>query len=160
MEASINGTNSLTPDVAIRMLQEEQAASSRMPVTKTIITGDILQNYNPSPIIIVVICIAVVICIWLIYIIFLVPSIDGKWYDMDFPDKVFIVNSSIFTDKIRFTSLSTKKVYTGKIQHNMITIPEMIDDKLVWDYNNKIICYSNSKTEKIKLVLVRHTTKL
>ncbi len=117
--------------------------SKRLDEKKTILQKYIYNNANPSPLLIIGIVVSVVFCLWVIYVVFLKPTIDGEWRD-EYGNKVNMCHNQL-TGKIK-VYMNGKYGGTGVVIDNYVKYGQLIG---IWDYNNEIIFVGGTRLRRI-----------
>jgi len=131
----------VSPSDVVPMIKYDQARQEDIKKAlfneeqQTILRAERLQKYiydnaNPSPVLVICIVIGVIFLIWLLYILFLKPSLTGEWYDEK--DRKYILCHSKITGDLSVNG-STKGVC---VNGNFVKIGDQIG---VWNYGNIIM---------------------
>jgi hypothetical protein len=100
---------------------------------KPYIKNIIYESANPSPIIILLVVIIIVISLFLIYILFLKPSISGEWYDNK--GNKWLINHNVLLNKAS-VEINNNFNFQCTIIDNYIKCSDLVG---AWDYNNTIV---------------------
>lgn len=114
----------------------------------------IYSNANPNPILVTICVIFVLVGVWLLYVIFVKPSLSGKWRDTD--GCIWLIRHNKFSNSldirrtVRGTGEDSNK-YSIDTGHGTI-IDNMFRYQLVtgiWDYRDIILFISGNGMQRI-----------
>jgi len=106
--------------------------TKRIDEEKKLLQRYVYNNANPSPLLLLGIGVAVLFALWVIYIIFLKPTVSGEWYDA-YGNKLEICHSKL-SGKIK-VKLNDEYGGTGLVIDNYVQYGELVG---IWNYNNEI----------------------
>ena len=108
-----------------------------------ILTKTIYDISNPSPIVVTAIIIGILLILYVIYIIFLKPSVSGTWIDS--LGNEWYLNHNTFKN-IFTVSINDLPSGKGVLYDNYIRYGELIG---IWDYSNTILFTNGITLERL-----------
>lgn len=107
--------------------------SNKLDEEKRILQRHINNNANPNPVHTTLIVIGIIFALWIMYLIFLKPSVNGIWFD-PYGNKVEMCYNK-FSGKIK-VNVNDQYGGSGLVVDNYIRYGDLVG---VWDYNDKIV---------------------